>query len=94
LRKVITDPVVPLSRRRRGVPPALEAVVLRALAKSPRDRFPSVMAFAQAVSMALTPAALPAPAETDRVRQVGIAVLAMVALACLALVGYLWLRGS
>jgi serine/threonine-protein kinase len=38
---VARDPVEPPSRHRPGVPPDLERVVLRCLAKSPADRFPN-----------------------------------------------------
>ena len=42
------DPLPP-SRSRRGVPPALDAVVLRALAKDPADRFPDARAMRAAL---------------------------------------------
>jgi len=35
------------------IPPAVDAVILRALEKKPEDRFPSIMAFAQAFQQAL-----------------------------------------
>ncbi|WP_253811340.1 serine/threonine-protein kinase, partial [Nocardia amikacinitolerans] len=46
-------PVPPLSRTRRGLPPALDAVMARALAKRPADRFPSCTDFATAARRAL-----------------------------------------
>ncbi len=55
-----------------GLPPAIEAVVLRALAKSPDQRPPSAPAFAEQLAMAL---ADPAPAQPKN-------VVLPVALAC------------
>src|SRR5207253_1333221 len=46
------DPVPPLRTIRREVPPAVEQAVLRALAKSPADRFPSAPAFSEALTHA------------------------------------------
>uniref|UniRef100_UPI000A07374F serine/threonine-protein kinase n=1 Tax=Nocardia amikacinitolerans TaxID=756689 RepID=UPI000A07374F len=53
-------PVPPLSRTRRGLPPALDAVMARALAKRPADRFPSCTDFATAARRALASGS-PAP---------------------------------
>ncbi len=44
------EPPTPLSSLRAGVSPAVDAVVLKALAKNPADRFPNWDAFAQALS--------------------------------------------
>jgi hypothetical protein len=44
---------------RRDVPPPLDAVILRALAKEPRDRYPSAAALAAAFAVAIVPAATP-----------------------------------
>jgi serine/threonine-protein kinase len=46
----LSEPVVPPSARAPGVPADLEAVVLRLLAKSPADRFPSASAAAEALA--------------------------------------------
>ncbi len=43
----------PASTLNPRISPALDAVILRALAKQPEDRFPSIMAFAQAFQQAL-----------------------------------------
>jgi tRNA A-37 threonylcarbamoyl transferase component Bud32 len=44
--KHINEPAPSVSERRRDVPPRLAAAVSRALAKNPRDRFPSMESFA------------------------------------------------
>jgi serine/threonine-protein kinase len=48
---IITDPVPPPRTKRDDIPPELEAVIMRALAKDPRERFPDV----RALSIALSP---------------------------------------
>lgn len=45
----------PLRERAPGISPAVEAVTLRALAKDPQERFPSVLAFALALEEAISP---------------------------------------
>lgn len=45
----VNDPAPPPSRARPGIPPQLDAVVLRALEKDPTRRWPSVGAFASAL---------------------------------------------
>lgn len=51
----LEDDVVPPSLRRpeRDIPPILERIVMRALAKNPARRFPSAAAFASALAVAL-----------------------------------------
>jgi serine/threonine protein kinase len=51
--KHISDPLLPPSRVRPGIPPAIEQVILKALAKEPRDRFASVDEFRSAWKQAL-----------------------------------------
>jgi serine/threonine protein kinase/streptogramin lyase len=48
----VLAPPPPLRAKVPGIPPALEQVVLTALAKNPKDRFTSVRAFANAVAQA------------------------------------------
>lgn len=69
--QLLTLPPVPLNsaRERLKFSPALEAVVMKALSKEPSNRYPDVLAFANAFQQAATsggqakPAASPAPAE-------------------------------
>ena len=68
LTRHLEDVVVPPSLRRAGgdLPPALEKVALRALAKSPRERFGDADTFAAALEAA-TPAAAPDAHQTCRI---------------------------
>jgi WD40 repeat protein/DNA-binding SARP family transcriptional activator len=52
-------PLPPLSATRPGLPPALDAVVARATAKAPRDRFPDAQTLADAFRAAVAPAGVP-----------------------------------
>jgi predicted Ser/Thr protein kinase len=47
--QIVLDPPPPLTRFRPELDPDLEAVCLKALAKRPRDRYPSMAAFAEAL---------------------------------------------
>lgn len=49
----VSDPPPPVQVRRPEVPPGVADAIARALSKSPDDRFPSVRAFASAMSTAL-----------------------------------------
>src|SRR5881409_646989 len=56
--KRFTDPVPSVRRLREGVPPAIDAVVSRALAKAAVDRFATAALFAEALA---APPPVPAP---------------------------------
>lgn len=47
--QIVADPPLPPSKRRAGLDRSLDAVVLRALEKQPRDRWPTMNAFADAL---------------------------------------------
>ncbi|WKW10995.1 hypothetical protein Strain138_000229 [Pseudogemmatithrix spongiicola] len=84
LARHVTDPVPPIRTVRR-VPAALEEVALRALAKTPADRWPSARAFADALERAATadaerPTVAAAPWWRSRVAQASaLAALVLVA---------------
>jgi serine/threonine-protein kinase len=87
---------------RRGVPEHVEATVLRALAKSPADRFRTAAEFASAlsgrvsVSMPRTSRSMAAvgapPARPTNYRTRGVAAIALIALISTALAAWLWRR--
>jgi serine/threonine protein kinase len=56
--EVIHANPAPPSSHSDAVPPEVDAVVLRALSKKPRDRYPSVAAFAKALQIAVTSSGL------------------------------------
>ena len=97
--KQVSEPPIPPTQRNPAVPPALDAVVLRALRKDPDERYPDADAFIEALERALAgyaePPADPVAAleEEDRRRWGRIAVIAVVvlALAALAVGAYLLL---
>jgi serine/threonine-protein kinase len=49
----LSEPPPPVGSRRAGLPPGLDSVLARALAKAPADRYPSCQAFADALLHAL-----------------------------------------
>jgi eukaryotic-like serine/threonine-protein kinase len=65
LRRQLRDDVTPpsLLDEDSPIPPALERIVMRALAKRPRDRFPSARAFATALRVALPRIGIHTPAR-------------------------------
>jgi serine/threonine protein kinase len=48
--QVMTEPPVPPSKRRAGIPPEIEAIILRCLERDPVKRYPSAAALAQALA--------------------------------------------
>jgi serine/threonine-protein kinase len=54
--QLLSQPPIPLNSARKGctVDPAIETVVMRALARNPADRYPDVLAFAHALEAAVT----------------------------------------
>lgn len=101
MKQVSEQPIAP-SRVNPNVTPALDAVVLRALAKDPAARYPSAIAMSEALDEAeVNPdsgprtevhAPLVLPAEEDEDRHKGLWVVAVV-LALLALGGLAWALG-
>ena len=62
LRAIIEDEVTPLAQVAPGVPDELSAIVMRALARNPADRFPSAAAFRGALEAFEARAPAPEPA--------------------------------
>lgn len=64
--QLLSQPPIPLNKARPGLDfgPRVEAVMMRALAREPSDRYPDVLTFARELHAALTaPADAPAPAS-------------------------------
>src|SRR5215204_6057885 len=95
--KQVSEEPLPPRQRNPAVPPALDAVVLRALRKDPADRYQDADAFIAALESALSGRAVP-PAddlveeleEEDRRNWRRIAVIAIVVLALAALAVGAW----
>lgn len=78
----------PPTERRPTLPVAVNAVLLRALAKQPHDRYPALADFIAALRVALTPPVAPRPRSSTRQRMLlgtasGLALAAVVLLATL-----------
>jgi TolB-like protein/Tfp pilus assembly protein PilF len=82
--KRFSDPVPSARRLRDGLPPALDEVLRRGLARTPADRFRTAREFGEALT-----AALRAPTASGRKRQ---PIFAGLALVILAVGGVLWYR--
>ncbi|HEX7896487.1 MAG TPA: protein kinase [Planctomycetota bacterium] len=90
LRMVLEDPVVPPTKTNPSVPPAVEAVVLKALQKDRADRYPFAADFARALE-----AATQAPAAKKSTAKVIFWAVILLVLSCLAGFGVLQLlRGG
>jgi serine/threonine protein kinase/Tol biopolymer transport system component len=83
LRSLLEDRPEPVSRLRPEVPPKLERIVARMLARSPAERYPAAADVAADLAFLQVP---PAPARRSRLLAVALATLAVVAA---ALGGYL-----
>ena len=97
--KRFSDPVPSARRLRSTVSPALDAVIERALAKNPADRFPTAAAFAEALAQAPTTTsdssmtlsatvAAPAVSATRSKRRRRIAAIAVIFAAAVATTQY------
>ena len=79
--KRLTDPIPSARRLRRTIPEPLDRAIMRGLAPTAADRFPSAGEFARALSGGAAEAALPAPAP--KWRRLGIAAAVLTVLAAL-----------
>jgi serine/threonine-protein kinase len=75
LSKRLVDPVPSARRLRPTVPPLVDRALMRALAKTPADRFPSVGAFAAELALASMTPATGSAAIAERPRAAAVAVL-------------------
>jgi TolB-like protein/Tfp pilus assembly protein PilF len=71
------DPVPPLRTVRQAIPAALEAVVLRALAKAPADRFRTADELAEALEQSERTVELAAPGRASRRRRITLFAVAL-----------------
>lgn len=69
--QLLSQPPIPLNRAKDGLtfPEPIQAVVMKALSRRPEERFPSVTAFAQALSAALATPDAPDKGLAARVRR-------------------------
>jgi outer membrane protein assembly factor BamB/predicted Ser/Thr protein kinase len=81
----------PPTERRPTLPAAVNAVLLRALAKQPHERYASLAEFAAALRAALAP---PAPARPSRARRVLLGAVGGLVLAAVVLLAALLSRGA
>src|SRR5574338_397817 len=93
--RIIAEPVEPVTKHRRSVPPNVAAAVSKALEKLPADRFATARDFAQALrnpsfagDATMTLAAATAPSR--RARWLAGPFLAAVGIAVVALAGWAW----
>src|SRR5688572_1856747 len=75
LSKRLMDPVPSVRRLRSTVPPAVDRAIVRALAKTPADRFPTVGAFAGELALGVATPATGTTAAAQRPRVAAVAVL-------------------
>lgn len=84
----IFDPVPRLATVRRALPKSVEAVVYRALAKSPADRFGSATEFAQVLETVAKDPQVSVAQSPRKARRAALATLAAAALVAIALVAW------
>jgi serine/threonine protein kinase len=97
--KIVNEQPPPVCTRNAALPPAVDAVLSKALSKSPRDRFPSCTQFAEALGAAFSGGVSPAD-ETTRLipvppappkRKFPLGIAALVGVLILAVAGwFLW----
>jgi serine/threonine-protein kinase len=85
LARHLADTIPSLRAVRDTVPPALEAAIVRAMAKLPADRFAGAEEFRNAIRQAAT-GAIEVPAPRSHTRRIGVTAAAVVAVAALAVV--------
>ena len=90
--KLLTEKPTPLRVLRNTVSPAVDAAVMRALAKAPADRFATAREFADALAAGSAPSAWPAPGPSDGRRRVSL--LAATGLMVVAVVAFLFWRAG
>ena len=93
--KILSEKPLPITHSRDMVPANVEAAVMRALAKSPADRFPQAGAFAGALTnpaYASTGTAVHAPAGPPAPRPAALVALAVTTVAALAVAAWALLR--
>jgi dienelactone hydrolase len=95
LARKLTDPVPPLRTVRETVPEALEQVILKALSRTPADRFATVISFAEALERAkMGTGKSTAWPWLAGLRRRTVLVAALVGMVSLAAGGWLWARES
>ena len=92
LRSLLEDRPEPLARLRPEVPPELERIVSRMLARSPAERYPTAAEAGADLAAFQSPPAAAAPARRHRFLGATLAALAASAAGVLGLLGYLNLR--
>src|ERR1041385_4341312 len=86
LTKRMTDPVPSPRRLRETIPPGVDQAIMRGLAGTPADRFPSAGEFAKALSDGRSAAVALPPAPHRRLRLAAAAIILVLGLGGVALV--------
>ena len=92
--RIIAEPVVPVTKYRKSVPPHVAASIDKALEKLPADRFASAHEFAEALegrgAPVLTTTALPLGGPRQRLRDPVVLTLTGLVIALAAVAGWQW----